>query len=123
MIRKATQMTEIKSKFWSDLAEELKDPQFRAEYVRETLRLEVVDALINSLDEKRSLAGLSKAELARVLGSEPANIRRLFTGKSTNPTMASVVDVALALGFELKLVPLSKSKKLALKQALVKQAV
>ena len=116
-------MTEIKSKFWSDLAEELKDPQFRAEYVRETLRLEVVDALINSLDEKRSLAGLSKAELARVLGSEPANIRRLFTGKSTNPTMASVVDVALALGFELKLVPLSRSKKLALKQALVKQAV
>ena len=50
--------------FWYDLAKDMQDPAFAREYVIESVRVATVDAIINSLDEARISAGLSKAALA-----------------------------------------------------------
>lgn len=95
--------------FWDDLAEDLGDPVFLREYVRESVRIATVDAIMNALDDARLAAGLSKAELARAIGAEPATIRRLFAAGNTvpNPTLGTLVDVAAALGLRIALEPLS----------------
>lgn len=92
--------------FWDDLAEDLKDPEFLRAYVRESVRIATIDQLVNDLDEARVAAGLSKAELARAVNSEPAVIRRLFSAAHMNPTLGTVAGVAAALGLRVTLEPL-----------------
>lgn len=91
--------------FWDDLAGDLEDPQFAGQYAIESARVATIDAVVNSLDEARMAAGMSKAELARAIGSEPATIRRLFTAGQVNPTLGTVAEVAAALGFEIVVRP------------------
>ena len=104
-------MAKFKSAFYQDLEKNLKNPQFAAAYQRETIRIKMIDDLINQLDNARSIEGLSKTELALALQQEPANIRRFFTAKRRNPTISSLIDISLALGFRIKLEPLSKAEK------------
>jgi len=59
----------------------LADEDTRAEYERARSEIEQIDAVIRSLDELREDAGMSKAELARRVGRNPASIRRLFTAE------------------------------------------
>ena len=42
------------STYWDDLAEDLKDPEFRREYIAESLRVSRLDQLVNDQDESRS---------------------------------------------------------------------
>ena len=69
-----------------------------------------VDAIVNMLEAQLESASLTKAELARRLDMESANIRRLFTS-STNPTIATISDIAFELGLELQLVPIVKTTR------------
>jgi DNA-binding phage protein len=96
------------SMFWDDLASDLEDPEFLREYVRESVRVATVDAIINAMDDARVAEGMSKAELARVIGAEPAVVRRLFAaGNATpNPTLGTLVDLAAALGLRIRVEPL-----------------
>jgi transcriptional regulator with XRE-family HTH domain len=96
------------SLFWKDLATDLEDPDFLREYVRESVRIATVDAIMNALDRARLAEGLSKADLARAIGAEPAVVRRLFAAGNTNPnpTLGTLVDVAAALGLRIKVEPL-----------------
>lgn len=89
--------------FWADLARDLEDPEFRRAYVLESTRISVVDALMNAFEDARERAGLSKADLARAVGTEPASLRRLFTAEAPNPTIATVTDIATALGLRITL--------------------
>jgi N-acyl-D-aspartate/D-glutamate deacylase len=59
----------------------LADDDTRAEYERAQSEIEQIDAVIRSLDELREDAGMSKAELARRVGRNPAR------------QLGSVVDV------------------------------
>ncbi len=91
-------MAEGKSMFWDDLAKDLEDPEFLRAYIVESIRIASIDRLINELDEARDAAGLNKAEVARAINVEPAVVRRLFGAGPVNPTLATVVEVAAALG-------------------------
>jgi transcriptional regulator with XRE-family HTH domain len=95
-----------RSVFWDDLARDLKDPQFLREYVAQSIRIATIDRIVNELDGAREAAGLSKAELARAINSEPAAVRRLFSAGHVNPTLGTLAEVAAALGMRVVLEPL-----------------
>lgn len=86
------------------LAEQLADPVFAAEYKRHKREIETIDGLVNTLDGLREELGLSKAELARTIGKNPASVRRLLTA-SGNPELRTVVAIAEALDADVKIVP------------------
>lgn len=75
------------------------DAEYRAEYDRFRRQIEQIDAVVNALDELREQAGLSKAELARRIGKDPASIRRLFSAE-VNPELKTVAAIADALDAE-----------------------
>jgi transcriptional regulator with XRE-family HTH domain len=95
-----------RSVFWDDLASDLKDPAFLREYIAESIRIATVDRIVNELDTARAAAGLTKAELARAISSEPATVRRLFSSSHVNPTLGTLAEVAAALGMRVVLEPL-----------------
>jgi transcriptional regulator with XRE-family HTH domain len=95
-----------RSMFWDDLAQDLRDPQFLREYVAQSIRIATIDQIVNELDVAREAAGLSKAELARAINSEPATVRRLFSAGHVNPTLGTLAEVAAALGMRVVLQPL-----------------
>ena len=86
------------------------DPDYDSAYTSARRRIDQVDALIRSLDERRCLLNLSKAELARRADLRPEAIRRLFTSTSPNPTLTTVVAVAGALELELTAEPLKDGR-------------
>lgn len=94
------------SLFWDDLAHDLEDPAFLREYIIESMRIATIDGLVNALDAAREEATMSKAELARAIGAEPAVIRRLFGSGHVNPTLGTVAEVAAALGMRVTIEPL-----------------
>jgi DNA-binding phage protein len=96
--------------FWDDFAGDLADPEFVREYVTESVRIAAVDAVINALDDARISAGLSKAELARAIGADPATIRRLFSSGGANPTLATLAEVAAVVGLRVCVEPLPKEE-------------
>ncbi len=85
----------------------LKDPAFASAYAEARTAIDSTDALVRRLDEARLVAGVTKAELARRIGARPEVVRRLFTGDAANPTLATVLKLAEALGCRLELVPTS----------------
>lgn len=87
----------------------LKDPEFRSEYEQSRREIELIDRVIHQLDELREEKGLSKADLARLVDRNPSSIRRLFTQQS-NPELALIAALTVALGGELKIVVPSKKQ-------------
>ena len=84
--------------------ERLEDPEFRAEYERTRRELAQVNAIMQSLDDLRVNAGLSKADLAREIGRNDAVVRRLFTAQ-VNPELRTVAALAAALDADIRIVP------------------
>lgn len=74
------------------------DEDTHTEYERARHEIEQIDAVIRSLDELREDAGMSKAELARRVGRNPASIRRLFTAEQARPELLLIISIANALG-------------------------
>jgi transcriptional regulator with XRE-family HTH domain len=97
--------------FWDDLIEDLADPEFLRAYVVESVRIATVDRIMNQLDDARIAAGLSKAALARAVGSNPDAIRRLLTARQVNPTLGTLAEIAAVFGLRITLEPLSDSAK------------
>ena len=94
------------SQFWDDFDAEMRDPEFREEFLRHHARTLTVDRIVNTLEERRESLGVSKADLARHLHGSPPAVRRLLTATNPNPTLATLVDVAAALGLRLTLEPI-----------------
>ncbi|SRR6266511_3693671 len=82
----------------------LADPEYRAEYERALRQIRQIDALVNQLDELRESAGLSKAELARMIHKDPASVRRFFSAQ-VNPELKTVAAIADALDAEVVVKP------------------
>jgi transcriptional regulator with XRE-family HTH domain len=89
----------------------MEDPENARELAAELARIRTIDAVVNALDEHRVAAGLSKAALARAIGSDPSVVRRLLTATTSNPTLSTVAEVAAALGLKVKLVPMDEDEK------------
>jgi DNA-binding XRE family transcriptional regulator len=86
----------------------LADEGTRAEYERARHEIEQIDAVIRSLDELRENAGMSKAELARRVGRNPASIRRLFTAEQARPELPLIISIANALDARVEVKPRSR---------------
>lgn len=95
---------------------QMQDPEFRREYELARARIEQVDAVMRQLDELRAELGLSKAQLARAIGKNPAALRRLFTAE-VNPELKTVAALASALDAEVQIVP-RKHRRAAAKKDL-----
>jgi len=91
--------------FWQDLASDLADEQFARSYALESVRVATIDAVINQLDEARHAAGMSKAALARAVGSDPAVVRRLLSAPGVNPTVGTLAQLAAVVGLRVCLEP------------------
>ena len=88
-----------------------RDPEFARAYAAESARIEAIDSIINALDEARGTEKLSKAALARAIGSDPSSVRRLLSSESVNPTLSTVAEVAAALGMNVTLTPMSEDER------------
>lgn len=85
-------------------AEQMQDPEFSREYRAARAQIDQVDAIIRRLDELRMEMGMSKAQLARRIGKNPAVVRRLFTAQ-VNPELKTIAAIADALDAEITLKP------------------
>jgi len=88
------------------------DAEFARAYAAESARIEAIDSVINALDAARGTERLSKAALARAIGSDPSSVRRLLSCDSANPTLGTVAEVAAALGMKVTLVPMSTEDRI-----------
>jgi len=109
------------SVFWDDLAKDLEDPEYLRLFLLESVRLTTLNTIINQLDEARLESGLTKAELARQLGSEAANVRRFFAKGPVNPTLSTLTEVAAALGMRVTLEPMETEERERISKALYRK--
>ena len=84
-------------------ARELEDPTFEAEYRQARAEIAQVDAVMSKLDAMREASGISKAELARLIGRNPSTVRRLFTAE-VNPELKTIAAIASVLGARLEII-------------------
>jgi ribosome-binding protein aMBF1 (putative translation factor) len=101
------------------LGARLRDPEFARHYAAESARIAAIDMVVNELDELRNAAGLSKAQLARAIGSEPSVVRRLLSAQTVNPTLGTVAELAAALGMKVTLEPLSDEERKRITEPMV----
>ena len=85
------------TKFNDFLAEELKNPKFKAEYDA----LEPEFAIIQAMIDARKETGLTQKELADRTGIAQADISKLERGNA-NPSLRTLKRLAIGLGRTLK---------------------
>ncbi len=85
------------TKFNDFLAEELKNPQFKAEYDA----LEPDFAIIQAMIDARKATGLTQKELSEKTGITQADISKLERGNA-NPSLRTLKRLAAGLGYTLK---------------------
>ena len=88
--------------------EQMAQPSFAEDYKQARAEIDAIDQIVRALDTAREQLGMSKADLARAISAKPEIVRRLFTAEAPNPTLSTVVKVAIALGYKLELVPAPK---------------
>lgn len=103
-------MATTKTGFDKWVGKKMKRPSFAESYRSARKHIDTVDGIVRALDHIREDSGISKAELARTIDAKPEIIRRLFTKEGVNPTLQTVIEIAGALGLELRLVPISGRK-------------
>ena len=82
-------------------AERLADPELKALYEQKGAEIDTIDTILSHIEERREELGLSKADLARLVGTRPESVRRLLSNRSSNPTLFTVMKLASVLGMEI----------------------
>ncbi len=91
---------------WASMRERaLADPDDRRRYERKKRTIALTRQVLMRIDAERERTGLSKAELARRIGTSPSVVRRLFTSEGSNPTLRTVIEMLDELGIDLDLTP------------------
>lgn len=85
--------------------ERQQDLSYAAAYRDARRRIDDVDRIVRTIDERRVALGLTKAELARRVGTRPESLRRLLSARQANPTLATVVALAHELGLDILALP------------------
>ena len=86
---------------------------YRDAYHRERESIDEVDRIVDAIEERRLALGLSKAELARRVGSAPESVRRLLSDKHSNPTLSTIVSLAKVLDMDIVAVTKRKRRQTA----------
>lgn len=84
--------------FDSYLKEQLKDPEFRAEYEA----LEPEFAIMQAMIDARKATGMTQKQLADATGINQADISKLERGNA-NPSLRTLQRLASGMGMRLKL--------------------
>jgi ribosome-binding protein aMBF1 (putative translation factor) len=84
--------------------EQMKSPSLARRYAEARAQVDAIDGLIRALDTAREKSGLSKADLAAAIEARPEVVRRLFTQKNPNPTLSTLIRLAVVLGYRIELV-------------------
>ncbi len=77
--------------------EQMKDPEFKEEWDK----LDTEFALIESIIKARETAGLTQAELAKMIGTKQPALSRLERGGFKTATVETLTKIARALNAEL----------------------
>ena len=105
-------MAEVKragAMFEHDLERELADPEARALFERELAKANAIATLLQTIEQARARRRLTKAEVARRVGSERSAISRLLAGKNAKQPAKNLALLA-ALRFALIGVTHKKSR-------------
>ena len=86
------------SDFEKYLAEQMKDPAFKAEYDALEPEFSIIQAMIDA----RKASGLTQQQLAEKTGIAQADISKLENG-SANPSLRTLRRLAAGMGMQLKL--------------------
>lgn len=99
--------------FEQDLAEELKDPEFRAAFELQKAKTLAMAKILEALEAEREAQQLSKAEVGRRINRKRSSVSRLFSGRDQNPTFDTIADALYAVGLqaEVKIRPAPKGAK------------
>jgi len=79
------------------IGEHITTDEERAAFDRKVAKLIAQSDLLNALEEVRDAEELSKAEVARRVGTPSSVVSRLLSGRASNPTFGTLVDVVCAL--------------------------
>ena len=93
-------------------AKRLTDPEFSALYDQKRAEIDAIDTILSHIEERREELGLSKADLARLVGARPESVRRLLSARSSNPTLFTVTKLASVLGMQIDVRTTVSAKKL-----------
>ena len=93
-------------------AKRLADPEFSALYDQKRAEIDAIDTILSHIEERREELGLSKADLARLVGARPESVRRLLSARSSNPTLFTVTKLASVLGMQIDVRTTVSAKKL-----------
>jgi len=95
--------TTAKTGFDKFFDEQKKSPSFARSYAEALAEVNAIDKIVRALDAAREKSGISKAGLAAAIDAHPEVVRRLFTQKSPNPTLSTLIRLAAALGYHVEL--------------------
>lgn len=98
-------MDDSKKTFEQMIAEMKADPLRRHAADADIFRHKLSVAMMDLIETARVEKGLSKADLARAAGLNPASVRKILTSPSANPRLSTLIEFANALDCELVLVP------------------
>lgn len=102
-------MAQTQTDRWSQVrARKLADPAVRERYERTRRTVTTIREMLQRVDAERAYVGLTKAELARRLGANPATMRRLLSAGQRNPTLKTVLELCDVLGLEVTVAPKRK---------------
>jgi transcriptional regulator with XRE-family HTH domain len=108
--------------FWEDHERDLQNPEYAREYALEEIRVATIDHVVNTLIDALNEQGLSKAALARAIGSNPAVVRRLLSASGVNPTVGTVAEAAAVLGMRVVIEPMPRAERKSWTQLTVGEA-
>jgi len=97
----AKEETRVSTAYEKYRAQRLADPVFRALYEQKRSEIELIDGILSHIEQRRAELGLSKADLARLVGARPESVRRLLAARSANPTLFTVTRLASVLGMQI----------------------
>ena len=99
-------MAESTPSRWAQIrARRLAEPGMHERYERTRRSALLTHQLLQLIDAEREKAGLTRAELARLAGTNPAALRRLLTAETSNRSLGTLVAILDPLGLAFSLKP------------------
>lgn len=108
----ATEESLVSTAYEQYRAKRLSDPEFKALYEQKRAEIDAIDTILSHIEQRREELGLTKADVARLVGARPESVRRLLSARSSNPTLFTVMKLASVLGMEVDVKTTVSAKKL-----------